>query len=132
MTRGAAALLMASLLVLSACGPLPANLVHAAATARVKITFDMSTLDADGLYGPPDGKRALGYEFCIPADPAAVSEVKSIDPTAEVHQGSKGRIGCTSDQYLVIGSTAQPHFRSTLVRLSALDYVARIDQSFGE
>lgn len=31
-----------------------------------KITFDITRLDPDGLYGPPDGKRARSYEFCIP------------------------------------------------------------------
>src|SRR6476619_5023653 len=32
-----------------------------------KIRLDLSGLREDGLYGPPDGLRALAYEFCIPA-----------------------------------------------------------------
>ena len=39
---------------------------RAGADSWHKITFDMSRLDKDGLYGPPNGKRALSYEFCIP------------------------------------------------------------------
>ncbi len=46
-----------------------------------KITFDINTINEDGLYGPPDGLRALDYEFCIPATAAASAEVRRIDPT---------------------------------------------------
>ena len=35
------------------------------ADSLYKITFDISKLDEYGLYGPPGGKRALSYEFCI-------------------------------------------------------------------
>jgi len=132
MGNGVAASLIACALVLAACGPLPAKLVREAATAQAKITFDMSKLDADGLYGPPDGKRALSYEYCIPANPEAASQVKSIDPSAEVYPGSRGRIGCSSDEYLIVGNTSQPHYRSTLMRLAGLDTIERIDEFFGE
>ena len=48
-----------------------------------KITFDISTLDESGLYGSPDAKRALAYEFCIPATVENRTEVKRIDPTVK-------------------------------------------------
>lgn len=97
-----------------------------------KIRFDLAGLDERGLYGPPDGLRALSYELCIPARRQAVDEVRAIDPTIQIYQGSRGRIGCTSDQYLSIGSTHQPDFRAVLQRLAALDYVTRIDPSYAE
>jgi hypothetical protein len=93
-----------------------------------KISFDVSKLDNDGLYGPPGGRVALDYEFCIPAGSAFVEEVTSIDPTVTVHRSSPGRIGCSADEYLCIGSTHQEDFRRVLRALSALDYVKRIDQ----
>ncbi|NJL45890.1 MAG: hypothetical protein HC922_09645, partial [Leptolyngbyaceae cyanobacterium SM2_3_12] len=42
------------------CQPLPAV---DDTTAMDKIAFDLEILDADGLYGPPSGKRSLDYEF---------------------------------------------------------------------
>jgi hypothetical protein len=45
---------------------------------------------------------------------------------------SRGRIGCTGDQYLCVGSTHQPGFRAVLARLARLPYIDRIEQSFGE
>jgi hypothetical protein len=97
-----------------------------------KIRFDLSGLNQDGLYGPPDGLRALAYEFCIPARPELADEVRAIDPTVEIYPGSPGRIGCTRDQYLCIGSSHQPDYRTVLGRLARLEYVARIDPSYME
>jgi heat shock protein HslJ len=45
-----------------------------------KVEFDLSRLDAQGLYGPHDGLRSLDYEFCIPATQAHLDEVRAIDP----------------------------------------------------
>jgi hypothetical protein len=97
-----------------------------------KIRLDLASLNQDGLYGPPDGLRALSYEFCIPARQELAAEVRGIDPTIQVFPNSRGRIGCSNDQYLCIGSTHQPGFRVVLARLAKLDYVARIDPSFAE
>jgi hypothetical protein len=97
-----------------------------------KIQFDLSALNSDGLAGPPDGLRAVGYEFCIPATLLAEAEVKAIDPTAEVYKGASGRVGCAESQYLVIGSTQQANFRDVLLKLASLDYVERIIQSDAE
>ena len=96
------------------------------------IRFDLSQLNDDGLYGPPDGLRALDYEFCIPSGEEYARKVKAIDPSANIYARSPGRIGCTEDQSLVIGNTRQPDFRTILKALAAQPYVTRIDQSFFE
>jgi hypothetical protein len=96
------------------------------------IAFDLADLDQDGLIGPQDGKRALDYEYCIPNDSNAVAEVRAIDPSAHFMAASRGRIGCTADQVLVLGNTHQPGFRWVLQRLSELVYVQRIEQAFFE
>jgi hypothetical protein len=97
-----------------------------------KITFDLDQLDEEGLRGPPDGRRALAYEFCIPNTPQHVAEVSAIDPTVECMPGSPGRIGCGADQALCIGSTHQEDYRGVLQRLAELEYVKRIDEAFFE
>ena len=99
---------------------------------KAKITFDLKKLNDKGLYGPPSGLRTLSYEFCIPGNKACAEEVKRIDPSVRIHKGSRGRIGCTKDQYLCIGETGQKNFREVLKKLAELDYVKRIDQCFFE
>jgi hypothetical protein len=32
-----------------------------------KIDVDLANVNSEGLRGPPDGLRAVHYEFCIPA-----------------------------------------------------------------
>ena len=97
-----------------------------------KIRLDLAGVNADGLYGPPNGLRALAYEFCIPAQPSLADEVRGIDPTVQVYSNSRGRIGCTPAEYLCIGSTHQPGYRAVLNQLAGLAYVARIDPSYAE
>jgi hypothetical protein len=99
---------------------------------RQKITFDLTRLDDDGLYGAVDAKRALAYEFCIPNTEQSRKEVKAIDPTVKFFAQSPGRIGCGESENLCIGSTHQKDFRGVLQRLAALTYVQRIDESFFE
>lgn len=96
-----------------------------------KITFDISRISSEGLLGPPDGLRSLSYEFCIPANERSLTEIRSIDSTLQ-YSRSPGRIRCKSDQYLVIGETHKPNWREILTRLTALNYVQRIDEFFGE
>ena len=91
-----------------------------------KVEFDLSQLDADGLRGPPDGKVAMSYEFCIPNTAGCRKQVKSVDPTVQFMPGSRGRIGAASNQCLCIGSTHQRNWREVLKRLAALPYVERI------
>ncbi len=96
-----------------------------------KIRFDSSHLSEQGLMGQPGGWRSLSYEFCIPATPQAVADIRAIDPTLS-YSRSPGRIGCRQNQYLVIGHTHHPHWRKRLTRLANLPYVERIDPFFGE
>ncbi len=118
-------------LVLSALlgGPVGAT---AGDGAAAPIGFDLNRLNASGLQGPPDGLRALDYEFCIPDGPAFRAQVAAIDPSARFHPGSRGRIGCTPDQVLVLGNTHQDGFRAILHALAGLPYVARIAEAVFE
>lgn len=97
-----------------------------------KITFDLSRLDDEGLYGPGNGRRALSYEFCIPDTSENRREVSAIDTTVRFMPGVSGRIGCEKGQCLCIGSTHQTNFKTVLKRLAELQYVERIDECFFE
>ena len=103
-----------------------------AATARSGIRFDLDRVNADGLLGPPDGLRALHYEYCIPDRPAAVRAVTAIDPTLQIQGGSPGRVGCAAGELLCLGHTHQPGYRAVLERLAALPFVAEIHEAFFE
>ena len=92
-----------------------------------KISFDLSILDENGLYGPPDGRRILDYEFCIPKTVNCVEEVNAIDTTVVIHRSSPGRIGCSDREYLCIGNTYQKQYKKVLERLAELEYIERID-----
>jgi hypothetical protein len=97
-----------------------------------RVAVDLGNVNAEGLRGPPDGLRAVHYEFCIPADERHAAEVREIDPTARLMRGSRGRIGCSSGQILVLGYTHQPAYRHVLERLAALPYVERIIETHFE
>jgi hypothetical protein len=97
-----------------------------------KIAFDLNQFNAQGLYGPPDGLRALAYEFCLPADPALSLEVRAIDPTIVIYPGSKGRVVCAPGEHLCIGSTQQPQFKAVLLKLASLPYIKQIKPCFFE
>lgn len=98
-------------------------------TPAEKISFDLTMLDDDGLYGPPDGRRALHYQFCIPAVTAYAHEVKNIDPSVVIYPQSTGSRACSGAEYLCMGNTHQPNFREILAKLAALHYVGRIVRS---
>ena len=91
-----------------------------------KVELDLARLDADGLRGPPDGKVAVSYEFCIPNTAECRAEVKDIDRTVQLMAGSRGRIGCRDGQCLCIGATHQANYRRVLRRLAGLPYIDRI------
>ena len=114
--------------ILSACSATPARPPLTPAQQE-KITLDLSTLDDRGLRGPRNGLRSMSYEFCIPAGERYAAEVQRIDPTVEVMRGSRGRIGCTGNQYLCVGNTGQRGYREVLERLAGLDYSSRIVES---
>lgn len=97
-----------------------------------KIRLDLSGSNEDGLYGPPNGLRAMSYEFCIPARQSLADDIRAIDRTIQIFPNSRGRIGCTNEQYLCVGSSHQPGFRLVLTRLAQLEYVTRIDPSYAE
>jgi len=101
------------------------------AAAWQKIHLDFKKLDADGLAGPASGKVAVNYEFCIPREEKYWRQVQKIDTTAQ-KSGSKGRIGCRQDQWLVIGATHQARYQRVLYELAALPYVERIEETFWE
>ena len=91
----------------------------------------MKILDTDGLYGPPDGLRALDYEFCIPVGKAVRDEVASIDPSVRCSLG-RGRVGCRMDQLLCLGNTHQKDHKRILLSLARLNYIEKIEQSIFE
>ena len=97
-----------------------------------KIGFDLTALDADGLIGEGNGRRALDYELCVPRRPGTRAEVAAIDPSARFMAGSPGRIGCAPEQVLVLGNTHQPGFARVLARLAELPYVTRIQRAWFE
>jgi hypothetical protein len=97
-----------------------------------KIRFDLDRINADGLQGPPDGLRALHYEYCIPDRPDAVESVAVIDPTLQIQRGSPGRVGCGPDQLLCLGHSHQSDPRSVLGRLAFLTFVGEIREAFFE
>ncbi|MBK8193851.1 MAG: hypothetical protein IPK76_11840 [Lewinellaceae bacterium] len=97
-----------------------------------KVFIDFSRLDENGLAGPPSGKVALNYEFCIPAEEQKWRAVQKIDPGAQVQKGSRGRSGCEKASWLVIGSTHQKNYKRVIYELASLPYVARIQETFFE
>jgi hypothetical protein len=116
------------LLLLGLCGPGGADGPLAGAG---KITFDLSLLDATGLYGPADGRRALHYEFCIPDRAQAAAQVRALDASLRL-QRARGRIGCSGAELLCVGSTHQRGYREVLAGLARLPFVERIEQAFFE
>lgn len=97
-----------------------------------KIIFDISVLSSEGLVGLSDGLRAISYEFCIPANNRALTEIRAINPNIEYYPHSRGRINCKNDQYLCIGSTHNPRWKEILLSIARLEYVERIEQFYGE
>ncbi|MBE9111220.1 hypothetical protein IQ273_17585 [Nodosilinea sp. LEGE 07298] len=95
-------------------------------SASDKIAFDLSTLDENGLYGPPNGKRSLDYEFCIPTGDAYAQAVGAIDPSVQLFPQSRGRIGCSEGEVLAIGNTNQANYETILIEVANLDYIDRI------
>ena len=91
-----------------------------------KVELDLSGLNSSGLHGPPDGLRAMDYEFSIPDTPELRARVREIDATVRFHPGSRGRIGAGPGECLCIGTTHQPDWRSVLNRLAALPEIRRI------
>ncbi len=96
-----------------------------------KMTFDLNSMDADGLMGEKGDKVLVDYEFCIPDAPKYLVEVKVINPQLNCIV-SNGRSGCKEEQLLCIGNTGQGTYRSVLCRLSQLSYIREINRVFWE
>jgi len=94
-----------------------------------KIEFDYSAIDENGLR---NGEVAVDYEFCIPANEDLLKEVMAIDPNVRLMKSSKGRIGCSKQQWLCINSTHSPGWKDKLYSIASLEYVERIQQTFYE
>lgn len=94
-----------------------------------KIQFSLMAIDADGLIGSGTGKRSQAYEFCIPAEQQAT--VRVLDPSLQLSQ-SPGRVNCKQGEFLAIGETHQPQWRSILINLARLPYVESIVPHWGE
>jgi len=97
-----------------------------------KIGFDINAIDKEGLIGPPDGKVALSYEFCIPADNKCVAEVRRIDPSLTILKKSKGRVACSKMEWLCIGNSHQAYAKVKIQELADLVYVKRIQRAYFE
>lgn len=118
-----------ALLFILACHPKPQP---QDANVWEKVHLNFRALDADGLMGPAKGKVALHYEFCIPNDEQKWKAVQKIDPSAQRQVASKGRIGCTSTQWLILGATNQKQYLRVLYDLASLSYVDQISETVFE
>lgn len=96
---------------------------------QAKIKFDYSSIDDSGLR---NGEVAVDYEFCIPADQEILDQVMNIDQGVRVMKSSKGRIGCTDQQWLCINSTRGAGWKNNLHAIASLSYVERIAETFYE
>jgi len=120
-----------ALLILSLLGPFALAAGDGLEVAAAKISITLSVLDVSGLYGPPDGLRALDYAFCIPDREDTVARVRNIDKSVTIHR-ARGRIGSGASELLCIGNTHQPGYREVLAAFSRLPYVERVGQAFFE
>lgn len=120
--------LLAIILVLWAC---KSEKIQESPDAWKKIKLDFKQLDAEGLTGSGKNKVAQNYEFCIPAEARYWKQVKKLDPSAQKNSG-KGRVGCSKEQWLIIGSTHQKNYQRVLFQLANLPYVKAIEPTFWE
>jgi hypothetical protein len=116
-------------------GLLTAGLV-ACATAQggpsAKIRFPLDSIRADGLSGPADGLVSIAYEFCVPADPQVMAEIKRLDPSVQISLVARGRIGRRDGQALCLGHTHQKDWRAILERLAARADITEIRRCYFE
>lgn len=100
--------------------------------ASTKIHFSLDSIRADGLSGPADGHVSIDYEFCVPADPQVLAEIKRLDPSVQVSLVARGRIGRREGQALCIGNTQQKDWRVVLERLAARPDITEIRRCYFE
>jgi hypothetical protein len=97
-----------------------------------KIKIDFKRLDKEGLAGPEGGKVALHYEYCIPQNEKYWKRIQMIDRSATRPGAGQGRVGCTSGQWLIFGTTHQKNYQRVLFELASLPCVTRIEEVFWE
>lgn len=98
-----------------------------------KITIKLDDFNYEGYRKSPDGgTHTINYEFCIPANDSIFSYVSSIDKTLGLYKTSKGRSGCSDKEWLCIGSSLQPGFKNTIIKLAGLSYIRKISETFWE
>ena len=83
--------------------------------------------EAFPLIGPP--LRAVRYAFCIPSGGQFAEEVRGIDPTIQIASDTGGTVRCGAGASRCVGSTHQPAFRRTLLKLAELPYVESIRET---
>ncbi len=96
-----------------------------------KIRFDLTDIDKRGLIGSPENMVGLDFEFCIPNKESYISEVMAIDASFKT-LNSKGRSNCSDNYLLVTGSTYNKDYKKILCKISQLEYVKEINQTFWE
>ena len=104
----------------------------APAPSSAKIRFPLDGIRADGLSGPASGLVSIDYEFCVPADPLVLEEIKRLDPSVKISLVARGRIGRREGQALCLGNTQQKDWRLVLERLAARPDIAEIRRCFFE
>jgi len=110
---------------LVACASVPAP-------TSAKIRFPLDGIRTDGLSGPAGGLVSIDYEFCVPADPRVLEEVKRLDPSVKVSLVARGRIGRRDGQALCLGNTQQKDWRLVLERLAARPDIVEIRRCYFE
>lgn len=94
-----------------------------------KINFDYSHIDERGFR---NGLAPVDYEFCIPAKDDALKKVRQIEPDVKVMKSSRGRVGCTDEQWLCIVNTMDDAWKKKLEQIATLSFVGRIEETFYE
>ncbi len=96
-----------------------------------KIKFDLAKIDQRGLIGDEDNKVAVDFEFCIPKTSNAIEEVMAIYPQFKQQEG-KGKSNCGEHQILILGNTYNNDYKNILCKLSRLEYIKEIKQTYWE
>jgi hypothetical protein len=94
-----------------------------------KIHFNYNAVDEAGM--KHEGV-AVDYEFCIPAKDVYAKRVQHIEPKAIILSDSKGRSGCSDDEWLCIVSNHDGTWKKKLFGMASLPFVEKIQETFYE
>ena len=95
-----------------------------------KIKFSLADFNEEGLFGNPDGLRAMDYKFCIPKNESYKEQILNIDKTINIIAGNKNN--CSEEEYFCIGNTHKKSFKVILKKLALLDFVLKIEPHYWE